>query len=106
MDAIFHNHDSLDYSYDFLQLSDAAKQRLQEFNGPFIVIGRGPLNATYLSSMFIYDKAFKEFDMGYASAASWVLFALIVCSTIILFQARKDGCIILTEVGNRWRQHL
>lgn len=68
-----------------MQLNNA----FQEFNGPFIVTGRGPLNATYLSSMFIYDKAFKEFDMGYASAASWVLFALIVSSTLILFASQK-----------------
>ncbi|MFJ3332407.1 carbohydrate ABC transporter permease [Enterococcus sp. NPDC086594] len=68
-----------------MQLNNA----FQEFNGPFIVTGRGPLNATYLSSMFIYDKAFKEFDMGYASAASWVLFALIVCSTVLLFTSQK-----------------
>ncbi|MBL1230504.1 sugar ABC transporter permease [Enterococcus sp. BWB1-3] len=68
-----------------MQLNNA----FQEFNGPFIVTGRGPLNSTYLTSMFIYDKAFKEFDMGYASAASWVLFALIVCSTIIVFASQK-----------------
>jgi len=68
-----------------MQLNNA----FQEFNGPFIVTGRGPLNSTYLASMFIYDKAFKEFDMGYASAASWVVFALIVCSTIVVFASQK-----------------
>jgi len=68
-----------------MQLNNA----FQEFNGPFIVTGKGPLNSTYLASMFIYDKAFKGFDMGYASAASWILFAIIVCSTIILFASQK-----------------
>ena len=68
-----------------MQLNNA----LQEFNGPFIVTGKGPLNSTYLTSMFIYDKAFKEFNMGYASAASWILFALIVTSTLVLFASQK-----------------
>ena len=68
-----------------MQLNNA----FQEFNGPYIVTGKGPLNSTYLASMFIYDKAFKEFEMGYASAASWVLFALIVGSTIILFASQR-----------------
>ena len=68
-----------------MQLNNA----FQEFNGPFIVTGRGPLNSTYLTSMFIYDKAFKEFDMGYASAARWILFAIIVCLTIVLFATQK-----------------
>ncbi|MHC5228660.1 carbohydrate ABC transporter permease [Enterococcus sp. LJL99] len=68
-----------------MQLNNA----FQEFNGPFIVTGKGPLNSTYLTSMFIYDKAFKEFDMGYASAASWVLFTIIVATTILLFASQR-----------------
>lgn len=68
-----------------MQLNNA----FQEFNGPYIVTGRGPLNSTYLASMFIYDKAFKEFDMGYASAASWILFAIIVFMTVILFASQR-----------------
>ncbi|WP_161979302.1 carbohydrate ABC transporter permease [Streptococcus sp. S784/96/1] len=64
-----------------MQLNNA----LQEFNGPYLVTGKGPLNSTYLTSMFIYDKAFKSFEMGYASAASWVLFSLIVVVTLVVF---------------------
>lgn len=68
-----------------MQLNNA----LQEFNGPYLVTGKGPLNATYLSSMFIYDKAFKSFEMGYASAASWILFMLIVVVTLAVFGSQK-----------------
>lgn len=68
-----------------MQLNNA----LQEFNGPYLVTGKGPLNATYLTSMFIYDKAFKSFEMGYASAASWILFAIIVAVTLVIFGSQK-----------------
>lgn len=61
----------------------------QEFNGPFLVTGKGPLNSTYLTSMFIYDYAFKYFNMGYASAASWVLFLIIMAVTLTLFGTQK-----------------
>lgn len=61
----------------------------QEFNGPYLVTGKGPLNATYLTSMFIYDNAFKYFNMGYASAASWILFLIIVTITLALFAGQK-----------------
>lgn len=61
----------------------------QEFNGPYLVTGRGPLNSTYLTSMFIYDNAFKYFKMGYSSAASWILFIIIVIFTLILFGTQK-----------------
>jgi oligogalacturonide transport system permease protein len=61
----------------------------QEFNGPYLVTGKGPLNATYLTSMFVYDNAFKYFNMGYASAASWILFLIIVGITVVLFAGQK-----------------
>ena len=70
----------------------------QEFNGPYLVTGKGPLNATYLTSMYIYDNAFKYFDMGYASAASWVLFTIIVLVTLILF-ATQDKWVYYSDGG-------
>lgn len=71
----------------------------QEFNGPYLVTGKGPLNATYLTSMYIYDNAFKYFNMGYASAASWILFLIIVALTLILF-ATQDKWVYYSDGGN------
>ncbi len=61
----------------------------QEFNGPYLVTQGGPLQSTYLASMFIYDYAFKFYQMGYSSAASWILFILIALFTGILFKTQK-----------------
>ncbi|MDR1765052.1 MAG: sugar ABC transporter permease [Lachnospiraceae bacterium] len=68
----------------------------QEFNGPYLVTGKGPLQSTYLTSMFIYDNAFKFFNMGYASAASWVLFVIIVAVTLVLF-ATQDRWVFYSD---------
>lgn len=68
----------------------------QEFNGPYLVTGNGPLNSTYLTSMYIYDNAFKFFKMGYASAASWILFVIIVVITLILF-ASQDKWVFYSD---------
>lgn len=38
----------------------------------------GPLKSTYMLAMYIYDTAFKYFDMGYAAALSWLLFLVIL----------------------------
>ncbi|MDR0886377.1 MAG: sugar ABC transporter permease [Clostridiales Family XIII bacterium] len=73
----------------FFNLTMQLVNAFQEFNGPYLVTGKGPLNSTYLASMFIYDHAFKYFHMGYASAASWVLFVIIVAVTLILFGTQK-----------------
>jgi multiple sugar transport system permease protein len=43
----------------------------------------GPLNSTKPLVLYIYNNAFKSFDMGYASAMTVVLFVLILCITLI-----------------------
>lgn len=43
----------------------------------------GPAGTTVTLSYFIYNKAFEEFEAGYASAISWVLFAAIFAVTMV-----------------------
>lgn len=64
-------------------------QAFQEFNGPYIITGGGPLKSTYLLPLYIYDEAFRKFDMGYASAIAWVLFVIIMVLTLIAFWSSK-----------------
>lgn len=65
-------------------------QAFQEFDGPYLVTGGGPMKTTYLLPMYIYDSAFKMFEMGYSSALSWILFLLIMIFTAILFKTSKS----------------
>lgn len=71
----------------------------QEFNGPYLITQGGPLQSTYLSSMFIYDYAFKYYQMGYSSAASWVLFIVILISTGLLFATSSKWVYYSDEKG-------
>lgn len=64
-------------------------QAFQEFDGPFLITGGGPMRQTYLLPMYIYDSAFGRYQMGYSSALSWVLFVLIMIFTAILFKTSK-----------------
>lgn len=66
-------------------------QAFQEFNGPYIITnGTGsPLKSTYLLPLYIYDEAFKKFDMGYASAIAWVMFFIIMIMTLIAFWSSR-----------------
>jgi multiple sugar transport system permease protein len=43
----------------------------------------GPLNSTKPLVLYIYDNAFRSFDMGYASAMTIVLFMVILCITLV-----------------------
>ena len=58
----------------------------QEFTGAFIVTNGGPLHATYMYGLLLYEAAFKNLKMGYYSALSWILFAIILVFTLILFK--------------------
>ena len=57
-------------------------QAFQVFAQIFIMTRGGPANATSTIVFFIYNNAFVWFRMGYAAAASWVLFAIIFVITI------------------------
>ncbi|HBW9976846.1 sugar ABC transporter [Klebsiella pneumoniae] len=50
-------------------------QAFQEFTGPYVITGGGPTYYTYLFSLYIYDTAFKYFDMGYGAALAWMFSA-------------------------------
>ncbi|OUD08430.1 sugar ABC transporter permease [Marivivens niveibacter] len=73
----------------FFNLIMQMVQAFQEFNGPYIITQGGPLKSTYLLPLYIYDEAFKRFDMGYASAIAWVLFVIIMVLTLIAFWSSK-----------------
>ncbi|WP_159885092.1 carbohydrate ABC transporter permease [Paenibacillus puerhi] len=49
----------------------------------------GPGSSTTILSLFIYHNAFRYYEMGYASAISWVLFAMIFLITMLQWVAQK-----------------
>lgn len=73
----------------FFNLIMQTVQAFQEFNGPYIITQGGPLKNTYFLPLYIYEEAFKNFDMGYASAIAWVLFTIIMVLTLIAFWSSK-----------------
>jgi multiple sugar transport system permease protein len=53
------------------------------FENAKILTGGGPAGTTTTLAYYIYSKAFTEFQLGYASAVSWVLFAMVFVVTMI-----------------------
>ncbi len=73
----------------FFNLVMQMVQAFQEFNGPYIITQGGPLKSTYLLPLYIYEEAFKKFNMGYASAIAWVLFVIIMALTLVAFWSSR-----------------
>ena len=56
------------------------------FTLPYLLTQGGPLNATLLYGVYLYQNAFSYFRMGYASAMAWILFVVVVASAAGIFR--------------------
>lgn len=59
----------------------------QVFTSSFIMTNGGPNNATLTYVLFLYRKAFQQMNFGYASALAWVLFAITLVFTLLVFRS-------------------
>jgi multiple sugar transport system permease protein len=61
----------------------------QVFDQVFVLARPGqPTTATITLVYFIYENGFRNFKMGYASAASWVLFLIVSTLTVLYFRSQ------------------
>jgi multiple sugar transport system permease protein len=58
----------------------------QVFTSIYVMTAGGPVHSTDVIVYHIYQSAWEQLRMGYASAMSWVLFVLIVIATWIQFR--------------------
>lgn len=56
------------------------------FTQAFVITKGGPNNATNFYALYVYNQAFKYYDMGYASAMSWILLIIMCAITGIIFK--------------------
>lgn len=63
----------------------------QVFTSAYVMTNGGPVNSTLFYVFYLYQSAFRFFEMGYASAMAWILFFIILAFTILQFQ-----------IGRRW----
>lgn len=70
----------------FFQLITGVIGALQVFTQGYIMTGGGPQNRTLFIMLYIYREAFENFNIGYASALSWVLFIIISGLSILMFK--------------------
>jgi multiple sugar transport system permease protein len=53
----------------------------QQLTLALLLTNGGPVNSTHFLAIYIYNTAFKYFDMGYASSMSWLMFIFILFLT-------------------------
>ena len=62
----------------------------QVFAVPYIMTGGGPLNATRVYSIVLFQNAFVYYKMGYASAMAWILFVFIFGLTLLSMYVSRN----------------
>ncbi len=49
----------------------------------------GPVRSTLVYNLYLFQNAFRYFDMGYASAMAWVLFLIVLGLTVLVFRSSE-----------------
>jgi multiple sugar transport system permease protein len=59
------------------------------FTQAFVITKGGPNDATNFYALYVYNHGFKYYDMGYASAMSWVMLVVMSIITFVIFKSSK-----------------
>jgi multiple sugar transport system permease protein len=69
----------------FLAVTGMISQ-LQDISASLLLTNGGPADATRVFSLEVYETAFTELDIGYASALSFLMFVVILVVTVVQFK--------------------
>ncbi|HZO88110.1 MAG TPA: sugar ABC transporter permease [Chthonomonadaceae bacterium] len=61
----------------------------QYFTEVYIMTQGGPEDSTLFYALYLFNRAWRYLDMGYASAMAWILFAIVMALTGFLFQTQR-----------------
>lgn len=59
----------------------------QYFTQAYVMTEGGPLGSTLFYNLYLYQKAYKDYAMGYASAMAWVMFVIIMILTAFVIKS-------------------
>lgn len=78
-------------SITVLQVVMAVIDSFQVFDHVFVMTGGGPLGATNVLPMLLYNEGFRLFHLGYASAIGWVIFLLVLSAALVQWRVSRGG---------------
>ena len=62
----------------------------QHFTQPYmLLLQQAPEESTRLLAVYLFERAWRYLDMGYASAMAWILFVIVVLVTGVLLRTHK-----------------
>jgi multiple sugar transport system permease protein len=73
----------------FFMLVTSIIGNFQYFTMAYIMVGRGTNYSAYYLAYYLYDKAFTDYQLGYASAISWFMLVIVIALVLVIFKTSK-----------------
>ncbi|RMF73446.1 MAG: sugar ABC transporter permease, partial [Planctomycetota bacterium] len=61
----------------------------QVFTQAYVMTGGGPGDSTRFYVLYLFNRAFEQHDMGYASAMAWILLVIILTLTLLVMRGTR-----------------
>jgi multiple sugar transport system permease protein len=61
----------------------------QYFTQAYIMTQGGPDDSTHFYALYLFNRAWRYLDMGYASAMAWILFVVVMLFTLVIFRTHQ-----------------
>ena len=74
---------------------------LQVFTQGYVMTQGGPNNSTLFFILYLFRRAFRFLDMGYASALAWALFIYILALTLVVLRSSRVWVFYSGEIRGR-----
>ncbi len=73
----------------FYELVMTLIESFKIFTQAYVMTQGGPRYASLFYVYYLYQNAFKYYQMGYASAMAWVMFVIILALTLVIFRTSR-----------------
>ncbi|NWL88594.1 MULTISPECIES: carbohydrate ABC transporter permease [unclassified Paenibacillus] len=87
----------------YFNLIMAVINSFQMFTSAFVITNGGPMNSTYVYALYLYERAFSRYQLGYSSALAWIMLIMIVAATLIIAGTSKYW-VFYEETGGKKRK--
>lgn len=81
----------------FFMLVTSIISGFQYFMMAYIMVGRGTNYSAYYLAYYIYDKGFMDYQLGYASAMSWIMFVIVIAIVGLVVSTSKKWVHYLNQ---------
>ncbi|MDD9266140.1 carbohydrate ABC transporter permease [Paenibacillus sp. GCM10023248] len=73
----------------------------QMFTSAYVITNGGPMNSTYVYALYLYERAFSRYQLGYSSALAWIMLVMIVIVAAIIAGTSKYWVFYETDTGGK-----